>query len=91
MYSSDSAFDTTGHTQLAIGDNSCIHSFDTSTVADVCANKTTNTGDSSSVFAGIGAGPLMVLGPAAPIDGGSFAVGPCQVPLIYRHPEHQLT
>ena len=73
MCRSDPAFDTTGNTQLAVGDNSCIFSFDTSIVA-VSANKTTNTGDRSSVFASIAAGPLVVLGPAAPMDGGSFGV-----------------
>lgn len=38
------------------------------------AIKTPNTGDSKSLFASASAGPLVVMGPATPMDGGSYNV-----------------
>lgn len=67
----DSTFDTTVNTQLVFGDNLGIFSVDTSTTVGV-ATRMPNTWNSSSLFAGTSAGPLVVMGPTAPMGRGSY-------------------
>lgn len=89
----DSTRDTTGQTSLAAGDNPCVRSMDPDTAAGVgVATKTPNTGDSvRSRVASVCAGPLVVVGPAAPLDGGSYRVStPTPGPTQSQASGHQL-
>lgn len=62
-----------------------------STVGIGVTTKMPKTRDNSSLFAHTSAGPVVVMGPAVPVDGGTMgSVCPPQIPLSHRHPGHRL-
>lgn len=68
----DSTFGTTVNTYLAFGNNPGILPVEISITAGVgVATTMPNIGNSSSLFASTSPDPLVIMGPAAPIDGGS--------------------
>ncbi|KAF5912699.1 hypothetical protein HPG69_007689 [Diceros bicornis minor] len=70
-----SASDTTVNTQLTFGDIPGVLPVDTSTAtAFGVATRMPSTGDSRSLFASPTLGPLVFLGPAAPMEGGNFGL-----------------